>query len=578
MPSSPTERKIHAKSSHHSPSSTESGSFDTTGVGSRDSTEKLTRSAGTVSIGVMGSRVLGLVREMVLAYFFRTGAGLDAFYAAFRIPNLLRDMFGEGALSKAFVSTFSEVGEKEGQEAGVRLANLVLNALLVVVGIATLLGIYFSEEIVSAMLPGSGFNLSLPADESFGFASKRELTVFLTQVMFPFLLLVSVAAVAMGFLNARGQFFVPAMASMFFNLGSIVVGVAGYFVAPRLGQHPTVGMAVGVLVGGVLQLLWQVPAVWKQGYRYRATLNFRDPGFQKVMRLFGPGALVAATVQVNVFINSIFASLGSGWMSWITQSFRLLHLPIGLVGVAVSVASLPALSRAVARSDKTKFRETFSYAMRLVLLFMIPASVGLIVLAEPIVRLIYERGRFEANDTHQVAAALVFYALGLTSYAAVKIVTDGFYALQDIRAPLVVSILSMVANAGLNWFLITTLDMDHRGLALSTSCTMTLSLGWLWFLLRRRSGLAGLGGGAALAMMGKMIVASAIMGVVAAGTSEFFDSWLGHQALLPRLAQVGASIGLALVVLYGACKVLRVGEMDQALRALTGRGREMEVP
>lgn len=577
MPSSPTKRQIHAKSSHHSPSSTESSPLNSVGGGSGDSTEKLTRSAGTVGIGVMGSRVLGLVREMVLAYFFRTGAGLDAFYAAFRIPNLLRDMFGEGALSKAFVTTFSEVGEKEGEEAGVRLANLVLNALLVVVGIATLLGIYFSEEIVNAMLPGNGFNLPLPADEGFGFESKRELTVFLTQIMFPFLLLVSVAAVAMGFLNARGKFIVPAMASMFFNLGSIVVGVVGYFVAPRLGQHPTVGMAVGVLAGGVFQLLWQVPALWKQGYRYRTTLNFRDASFQKVIRLFGPGALVAATVQVNVFINSIFASLGSGWLSWISQSFRLLHLPIGLVGVSVSVATLPALSRAVAHNDKTVFRENFSHAMRLVLLFMIPASVGLIVLAEPIVRLIYERGRFEANDTQQVAAALVFYALGLTSYAAVKIVTDGFYALQDIRAPLVVSILSMIANAGLNWFFIAVLAMDHRGLALSTSCTMTLSLGWLWVLLRRRSGLAGLGGGAALTMMWKMIIASAVMGAVAAGTSEFFDSWLGHDTLLPRLAQVGASIGFALAVLYGVCKVLRVREMNQALRALNGRGRDIEV-
>jgi putative peptidoglycan lipid II flippase len=284
---------------------------------------------------------------------------------------------------------------------------------------------------------------------------------------------------------------------MFFNLGSIAVGVAGYFWAPRFGQHPTVGMAVGVLTGGALQLLWQVPALKKQGYRYRAALSFRDPGFLKVIRLFGPGALVAATVQVNVFINSIFASLGSGWMSWISQSFRLLHLPIGLVGVAVSVAALPALSRAVARGDKGGFRETFSYAIRLVLLFMIPASVGLIVLAQPIVRLIYERGRFQASDTEQVAGALVFYALGLTSYAAVKIVTDGFYALQDIRAPLVVSILSMITNAALNWVFIATLGMDHRGLALSTSCTMTLSLAWLWVLLRRRGGLAGLGGGAA---------------------------------------------------------------------------------
>jgi putative peptidoglycan lipid II flippase len=575
MSSSPTEKKVRARPGHSSPSSAEVGSR--TSSPTDRGTEQLTRSAGKVSLAVMASRLLGLVREMVLAYFFRTGGGLDAFYAAFRIPNLLRDMFAEGALSKAFVSTFTDVGEKQGEQAGVRLSNLVVNAVLVVVGLATLVGIFFSEEIANLMLPGEGFDLALPPDEAFGFASKRELTVFLTQVMFPFLLLVSLAAVAMGFLNARGRFFVPALSSMFFNLGSIGVGIAGYFVAPSLGQHPTVGMAVGVLAGGALQLLWQVPALRKEKYRYQHVLSFRDPGFIKVIRMFGPGALVAATVQVNVFINSIFASLGSGWMSWISQSFRLLHLPIGLVGVAVSVAALPALSRAVARGDLTGFRETFSYAMRLVLFFSVPASVGLVVLAEPVVRLIYERGRFQPEDTLQVAAALVFYAIGLTSYAAVKIVTDGFYALQDIRAPLLVSILSMISNAALNWFFIVVLGMDHRGLALATSCTMTVSLGVLWSLLRRKSRLTGLGGGAALLMLVKMAAASLVMGAAAFATSQGLDRWLGHQTTLAQLTQVVAAIGLALVVLFLACKALRVREMDQALRALMGPRKETEV-
>ena len=525
----------------------------------------------------MASRVLGLIREMVLAFFFRTGGGLDAFYAAFRIPNLLRDMFAEGALSKAFVSTFTDVGENQGDAAAVRLSNLVLNAVLVLVGLATLLGIFYSSKIANLMLPGAGFDLPLPGDESFGFGSKRELTVFLTQIMFPFLLLVSLAAVAMGFLNARGRFFIPALSSMFFNLGSIGVGVAGYFIAPRFGQHPTVGMAVGVVAGGALQLLWQVPALFRAGYRYRPVLDFRDAGFIKVIRLFGPGALVAATVQVNVFINSIFASLGSGWMSWISQSFRLLHLPIGLVGVAVSVATLPALSRAVARKDLMGFRDTFSHAMRLVLFFSVPASVGLIVLAQPVVRLIYERGRFQPEDTRQVAAALICYAIGLTSYAAVKIVTDGFYALQDIRAPLLVSVLSMASNAGLNWLFIVAMGMDHRGLALSTSCTMTVSFGLLWILLRRRSRLRGLGGGAASLMFGKMVVASAVMGAVAFGVSHGVDRWLGHQTTWSQVTQVVSAIGLALVALFLSCKALRVREMDQALRALLGPSKATEV-
>jgi putative peptidoglycan lipid II flippase len=484
----------------------------------------LVRSAGVVSIGVMTSRVLGLVREMVLAYLFRAGAGLDAFYAAFRIPNLLRDTFGEGALSKAFVSTFTEVGEKEGDEAGVRLANQVLNGVVVIVGCLTLLGIYFADEIVGLMFFGEGFDVPLPEGEGFGFANKRELTVFLTRIMFPFLLLVSVSALVMGFLNARRKFFVPAMASSLFNIGSLVIGLAGYILAPRMGYHPTVGMAVGVVAGGVLQLLWQLPALFKERYRYRFTLSFRDPRVSKVVRLFGPGALAAATVQVNVFVNSIFASMGSGWLSWINQAFRLVHLPVGLIGVAVSVATLPALSRSTAVGDKDGFRHTFSYAIRLVILFTVPAMVGLIVLAVPIVRLIYERGQFQAHDSEQVAGALVFFALGLASYGLVKIVTDGFYAIQDLRAPLIVGFLSMLSNAGLNYLLVSVVGLDHRGLAFATSCTITLSFIVLWFLLRRRSGLKGLGGRSATIMLVKMIVASAVMGVSAGVVSRGVDA------------------------------------------------------
>ncbi len=532
----------------------------------------LLRAAGVVSVGVMGSRVLGLVREMVLAYFFRTSGGLDAFYAAFRIPNLFRDMFGEGALSKAFVATFTEVEQKDGKKAGLRLANQVLNVVLVVVGGVALLGIVFADRIVALMFFGEGFDIPLPAGESFGFASKRELTVYLTRIMFPFILLASLAALVMGFLNARGKFFVPALASSFFNLGSIIVGIAGYFLAPRFGLHPTVGMAVGVIAGGACQLLWQIPSLFAQGYRFRPTLAFRDPRVLKVMRLFGPGALVAATVQINVFVNSLFASMGSGWLSWISQAFRLVHLPIGLIGVAVSVATLPALSRCLAAGDREGFRGTFASATRLVILLTVPASVGLIVLARPIVRLIYERGRSESFDTEQVAAALIFYSLGLTSYAAVKIVTDGFYALQDLKAPLVISLVSMAANAALNYWFVAHLGMDHRGLALATSCTMTLSFMCLWFMLRRRSGLANLGEGATAVLFGKVTFASLIMGVFAVYTQRGIEGWLGHESLLAQIFQIGAAITVALIVLYVALKILRVRELDQAIRALLPAG------
>ena len=317
--------------------------------------ERLTRSAGTVSIGVMVSRVLGLVREQVLAYLFSARIVLDAFYAAFRLPNLFRDMFGEGALGKAFVSTFSEIQEKEGKEAALRLVSVVLNAMILVMAALTLAGILHADGIVAWVFPGAGFDTPLVPDESYGFATKRDLTVRLTQIMFPFIFFASLAALVMGVLNARGRFLVPALASAFFNIGSIVVGVTGYYIAPRYGQHPAIGMAIGVLVGGILQLMWQLPSLFRLGYRYRPNFDFRDPWLGKVLRLFGPGALIASTVQVNLLVNSIFASRGEGWMTWIIQAFRILHLPLGLVAVAVSVATLPALSRAAAKKDTDGF-------------------------------------------------------------------------------------------------------------------------------------------------------------------------------------------------------------------------------
>jgi putative peptidoglycan lipid II flippase len=516
----------------------------------------------------MVSRVLGLVREQILAYLFPAKTGLDAFYAAFRIPNLFRDMFGEGALSKAFVSTFSEIEKKEGKEHALHLANLVLNAVILVVGALTVLGIVYAGPIVDVVLPGEGFDTPLPAAEAFGFATKRELTVGLTRVMFPFILMVSAAALVMGVLNAQGRFFVPALASAFFNVGSVLVGLLGYYMAPRFGIHPAIGMAVGVLAGGALQLFAQVPSLIRLGYRYRPALSLRDPRLVQVARLFGPGAIIASTVQVNVLVNQIFASRGEGWLSWITQSFRILHLPIGLVGVAISVATLPALSRAVAASDAALFRSTFSHATRLVLLFMVPATVGLVVLAIPIVRLIFEQGRFGPEDTVEVAGALRCYSVGLISFAAVKIVTDGFYAIKDVSAPLLVSLLSMAANAVLNWFFVVELGLDHRGLALATSGTTTVSMVFLWVLFRRRSRLGRLDGRRTVATFVKTAVASLMMGVLSYATFLGVDRAFGHDAVWARLLQVGLAIAVALLVYFLGCKLLRVRELDQALSAL----------
>lgn len=529
---------------------------------------QLTRSAGVVSVAVMGSRILGLVREMVLAYFFEARLSLDAFYAAFRIPNLLRDLFGEGILSKAFVTTFTDTEVKEGEESAWRLASMIFNALALVLGIITLLGILFSPVIVDIMFFGEGFSdVPLPAEESFGIANKRDLTVYLTRVMFPFILLVSLAAIAMGLLNSKERFFIPASASSFFNAGSVVIGCTGYYIAPKFGQHPTVGMAVGILVGGALQFLIQLPSMWHVGYRYRPLLSFTDRRVKEVMRLVTPMVLGAAAVQVNVFVNSIFASQGEGWLTWITQSFRLMHLPIGVFVVAISTASLPVLSRYIAAGNIDSYRHTISHALRLMILLTVPASIGLMALKTPIIRLIYQRGAFDAYDTLQVANALFYYAFGLCGYSAVKIATDGFYALKDTKTPVYVSLCTISLNIILNYLFIFQFNFDHRSLALSTSCTLTANFTALFIILNRRVGNFGVCAIASVFI--RVTIASLFMGLACWLTSKQIAIWLGTDTLGASLMQVGVSIALGLVVLYSACRILRVREMNEAMRAVS---------
>ena len=534
---------------------------------------ELTSSAGVTSIAIFGSRIMGLVREQVLAALFKSSTSLSAFYAAFFVPNLLRDLFGEGILSKAFVTTFMQVEADEGEEASWRLANLTFNALFVVLGLLTLLGILIAPLIVDLVFHGKGFqDFPLPAEEGYSFTTKTDLTVHLTRIMFPFILVVSLAAIAMGLLNSKGRFFVPASASTFFNVGSVLVGVAGYYLAPRWGQPRVVGMAVGVLVGGLLQVLVQVPSLYQVGFRYRPILDFRDPALRQILRLVAPMVVGAAAVQLNVLINKSFASYGDSWVAWLVQAFRLIHLPIGVFGVAISTVTLPILSRATAHANMAEYRQAIAHAFRLMLLLTVPASVGLIVLREPIIRLIFERGAFTPADTHQVANALLYYAIGLCSFSGVKIATDGFYALKNTRTPVLISFVAVSLNLILNYLFIVHLHWDHRSLALSTSCSLTLNLCLLVWLLRRQVG--GLGGKSVLNTLVRVLVASGCMAVVA--------WWCSHQlASLPRavgiigeMIQVGGSIGVAAGAYLIVCYALRIEELQEFIDLIRrGLGR-----
>jgi putative peptidoglycan lipid II flippase len=368
----------------------------------------------------MASRILGLVRDQVLAFYFGAGDAMDAFRVAFRIPNLVRDLFAEGAMSAAFVPTFTHQLTSGGKARAWALANTVATALILITGMLAAIAVVFAEPLVRLL-----------ADDYSAVPGKLELTIYLARIMAPFLTMVALAAVAMGMLNSLGHFFIPALSPAMFNIATIVVAVLFIPFAPSLGVQPIVLIAIATLIGGVGQVLLQLGPLRREGYSYRPSFAFSDPAVHRVLLLMGPGTIGMAATQINVLVNTQFASSqGTGAVSWLDYAFRLMYLPIGLFGVSIAAASTPALSRLAALSDMSTMRTTVGAAIGLMLVLNIPATLGLIVLAAPIVSLIFEHGRFTPADTAATARALQLYALGLVAYSVVRIVS-----LTGMRAP-----------------------------------------------------------------------------------------------------------------------------------------------
>jgi putative peptidoglycan lipid II flippase len=384
--------------------------------------------------------------------------------------------------------------------------------------------------------------------------------------MFPFLPLVSLAAVAMGILNTRGKFFIPALASSFFNVGSIVFGVGLSLAAPYLGLHPIVGMAGGALIGGFLQLAWQTPLLWKVGFRPHWVLDLRDEGLHRILRLMLPAVVGLSATQINVFINTFYAaSCAQGSVSWLNYAYRLVHLPIGLFGVALSVATLPVVSRHAAAQDLPALKEAFQSSLSLCLLVTIPAACGLIFLSQPIIGLIFQHGRFTPMDTQQTAAALSYYSLGLFAFAGVKIMVPVFYALDDTRIPVLGSFMTVAANLVLINLTLGTLQ--HRAIALATSLSMILNFLFLGVMLYRK--LQGFRVDYLLRRLVKIAAASLVMALAAAEVHGVLRSWLGA-GLPARLLCVAAAI-LSALTLYGLLvsrlEIPEFQELTQKIRA-----------
>ncbi len=437
-------------------------------------TSTLARSAGIVGIAVMASRILGLVREQIFAGLFGAGNDYDAFVVAYRIPNLLRDLFAEGALSAAFVTVFTDFKTRLGQEITWRLARNVITTVVLIVGIICLAGMFFSRDIVMLLTAGSYHQIP----------GQLDLTTLMTMIMIPYLLLVALSAVSMGMLNTMGKFFVPSMASCFFNLGSIIAGVALTLAAPHFGYTPIVGMAWGVVVGGILQVLIQVPSLRRQGFHYRPLLDFSDPGLRRILLLMLPAVIGFAAPQFNNFINTWFASsCEPGSLSWLQYAYRVLWFPIGLVGSSLAIAAMPVMSRHAASGDTGSLRQAYTSATVMSFVLSIPAMFGLIFLARPIIQMLFERGQFSALDTEKTALVLSIYAISLFAFSALKITIPVFYALNKTRFPVIGAFLTVALNL---LIIFATIDrLQYCAIALSFALFTTFNFLFLAVILYR---------------------------------------------------------------------------------------------
>lgn len=535
------------------------------------------RGAAAMGAATFISRIMGLVREQVFAFLFGAGNATDAFNIAFRIPNLLRDLFAEGAMSAALVPSFTRVRHEQGEAKAWRLAGLVFRVLFVTVGVLAVLGILFAPQLVD-----------LYAGAFKEVEGKFELTVRMTRIIFPFFPLVALAAAFMGILNACGFFFLPAFASALFNLGSVVVGVACALSFMHFGGplEPIEGMAIGVVAGGLVQAFCQLPQLKRAGYRWRrrseipdAPVWSQDPALKRMLWMMLPGTVGLAATQLNVLINSVLAtSEGAGAVSWLNYAFRLMQFPIGVFGVSIAAATLPRVSKFWVERDLGSIRETLTRSLRQVFAINLPASAGLAFLAEPIIRLIFQYGRFDSNDTRSTAYALMAYAVGLSAYSAVKVLVPAFYAVGNTRIPVAASVLSVAVNLALNLMLVS--RFSYWGLALGTSVTAMLNFGFLlaamkWVLIKAGEGKSGL----PVAPILRSFMTHAAIALAMGATCFFTHQWL--DAVLPTEGGVGSFFGrlikVGVVIFEGGlivallAKVFAVRDTTEVLDLFAGK-------
>ncbi|MFA5388127.1 MAG: murein biosynthesis integral membrane protein MurJ [Candidatus Omnitrophota bacterium] len=458
------------------------------------SKKHIIKSAGIIGFATVISRILGFVRDIIIAKFFGTARYAEAFVVAFRIPNMLRDLIGEGATNAAFVPVLSEYAVKKKEEFW-GLANVILNLLLITLSAITIVGILASPLIVRLIAPGF-----LDDPEKF------EITVVLTRLMFPYVLLIGLTAYAMGVLNSLKHFSMPAFGPCLLNIAIIICAM--------LWGESVMGLASGVLIGGVAQLAVQVPVLYRKGFRFSFMKKLNHPAANKIGALLVPRILGSCVYQLNLFINTILASLsaivGTGGVAALYYANRIFQFPLAIFGIAIAQAALPTMSREALETDNDKLKKTLSFSLRVINFIIVPASIGLMVLAVPITRTLFERGKFDHYSTLITANALVFYSIGLFSYSGIKILTGCFYSLKDTLTPVKIAGVSLLLNVALNVALMFPLKIG--GLALSASIAGIFNFLALFYMLRKKIGpLDGMG---ILSSFIKMTIAGLVMALV----------------------------------------------------------------
>lgn len=457
---------------------------------------RITKAASLMSIATFISRILGYVKDMIVAKLFGATGVADTFFVAFRIPNLLREVFAEGSMSSAFIPVLTEYHSKQGMEETKRLVRITFTFILIFVGLTCLAGVIFSPAIVTMIAPGF---LDMP--------EKFSLTVLINRIMFPFLLFISLAALAMGALNTRRVFFVPSLAPAMLN---IVIIASVLVLAPRLEQ-PIIAVAIGVSFGGFIQFAFQLPHLFKKGYSLSPEWDLRHPGLKKMSILILPATMGMAVAQINIFISTILASyLPEGSITYLYYSMRLIQFPVGIFGVAMGMAVLPTLSEHAVKREFDKLSEDFSFALRLLLFITIPAMAGLIALREPIVNILFQRGKFDYSATIETAQALLFYSLGIWSIVGSRVITASFYSMQDTKTPVKVAVVALTMNVVMSVLLMN--PLKHSGLALANSIASGINFSLLFFFLGKK--LKKIDTKRVLRSFLKTIFASSIMGLI----------------------------------------------------------------